>query len=268
MDLRLIRAEALTARDAMVQQEMERDRAVRALELLMGNYPSNRMDLPGNLPKVKGDIPCGLPSDLLARRPDIAAAKKRILSRDLRTLAAEKALLPSLSLTAAGGFSSLDLKHLVRGDYPVWNLGGNLALPLFRGGVLQAEIKVSSLAAKEAWLAYGKNVLGAFKEAEDAIDAERALKKRRKALTALVSEAQGALDKAWDLYLAGETEITSVLDSKRTVIRARKERIAVSLAKLVNRVNLYLALGGAFETGTGSGVGKDQIHATHIEIRR
>jgi outer membrane protein TolC len=219
----------------------------------MGDYPFDKINLPDNLPVIGKPVPTGIPSDLLKRRPDIRAAKNRIISADFKTTASEKALFPSLTLTSGAGTSSSELKNLLNVNYLFWNAGSGILMPIFQGGKLREDIKRNSSSAKEAWLNYQKTVLNAFHEAETAIDAQSILEKRELVLKDLVKEAKASLDKAWDSYFAGESEIITVLDSRRSLIQAQKSLISVSAQRLVNRVDLYLALGGELKLNKSDG---------------
>ncbi|MCB9481660.1 MAG: TolC family protein [Desulfobacteraceae bacterium] len=107
MDVRLVRSEKLAAKDEYIEQEKNFSESVRALRVLMGDYPFDKINLPDNLPVIGKPVPTGIPSDLLKRRPDIRAAKNRIISADFKTTASEKALFPSLTLTSGAGTSYL-----------------------------------------------------------------------------------------------------------------------------------------------------------------
>lgn len=247
MDVRLIRSEKLLAEDEYISQKNKYFESVRALKVLMGDYPFREMNLPDILPEITNPVPTGLPSDILKRRPDLTAAKNRVISADFKTTASEKALFPSITLTSGAGTSSSELKNLLNVNYLSWNMGGGLLMPIFQGGKLREDIKKNSSAAKEAWLSYEKTVLNAFHEVETAIDAEFMLEKREQVIKELVTETNASLEKAWDSYLAGDTEIMAVLDSRRSLIQAKKNLISVSALRLLNRIDLYLSLGGGFE---------------------
>lgn len=246
MDVRLIRSEMLAAKDSLMDEINKKNEAIRGLKILMGDYPMNEMMLPNLLPVINKPVPPGLPSQLLKRRPDIRSVEERVKSADYKTIASEKALFPSFNLTAGFGVSSSELKNISNINYMTWNLGSGILMPIFQGGKLRSDIKRNSSASKEVWLNYQKVILNAFNEAESAIDLESSLKKREETIKKLVSEAKGALLKAWDSYLAGESEITAVLSAKRSVTEAKKNLILISSQRLMNRIDLYLALGGSF----------------------
>ncbi len=138
VDLRLAQAQLAESEALLVQRRRELDAAARQLELLLGRYPRAEPDAAADLSKLPPPIPAGLPSALLARRPDIIAAFKRLRASDARIDAARADLYPRLSLTASGGYTSDELKNLLTGDASVWNLVANLVQPLFNGGRLRA----------------------------------------------------------------------------------------------------------------------------------
>ncbi len=244
MDLRLIRSERLSAQDAYMEQKRNYAESVRILKVIMGEYPVHEMDLPDSLPVLEKSVAKGIPSELLKRRPDIAAARNRLIAADFRTTAAEKDLFPSIKLTGGAGTSSSELKNLLNVNSLAWNIGSSLFTPIFQGKKLTEEIEKSSSEAKELWLNYQKTVLNAFHEVETAIDAESVLAKREKVVTDLVTEAKASVDNTWDSYLAGNSEIIAVLDARRSFLQAQKNLIAISALRLHNRIELYLALGG------------------------
>ncbi len=247
MDVRAIRRELLSAQSSLLEQKKNYQESIRVLKVLMGEYPIPDLELPEKLPVLKGKLPKGIPSDLLQRRPDILAAKNRLIAADARTAAAVRTLFPSISLTGSVGTSSDELKDVVNPTSFVWNIGSGLFMPIFQGGKLRQDVKRSSAAGKEAWLNYQKVILNAFHEAETTIDAESVLEKREEIMKNLVVEAKATFDNAWDSYLAGNIDITAVLNAKRSFIQAQKGLISMSASRLRNRVDLYLVLGGGLK---------------------
>ncbi len=248
MDLRLARASKLAAKDDMIRRKQRSTQAIRDVQLLVGSYPSGRMEIPGELPSSLGTVPAGLPAEIIERRPDILAAKARVVAADYTTSAAEKELFPSLTLTAQTGTSSKDLNNLLNGSYGVWQIGSGLLMPIIQGGKIRANIEQQTVEAKIRWLEYGKTLLSAFGEVEAGLTVELILKKRQTVLRDSVVEAEGALHQSWQSYLAGDTEIITVLASRRSVTDARSGLISVNALMLINRVDLHLALGGSFES--------------------
>lgn len=243
LDVSLIKNNKARAENMRLEAEQEVNNRSRILEILLGEYPKAEMKPGADLPSINKAVPAGLPSTLLERRPDIVAARYRIFAADKRTEAAEKARLPRITLTASGGTSSKDLSFLLRGDRLVWNFGAGLLAPIFDAGRLKRAMLSAENQAGQAWLQYGKTVLAAFREVESTLEAEGRLAKRQKALYEAWEAAKSADRLAWEKYMAADTEIVTVLESRRSVIRARINLVNIWAQRLNNRVDLYLALG-------------------------
>lgn len=246
LDLRLALANAASARALKNFRAQELEQSVRALEVLVGDYPANALETVDTLPELKTAVPAGLPSELLTRRPDILAAERRLSASDLRVSEARKGLLPSLRLTGSAGTASEDLGNIVDADYSVWSLVGGLTQPLFQGGRLKANLERSRAEAVRVYLAYSKTILTAFQEVENTLAGEKYLVSREKDLREAAFQSEGAQRLAEDEYAAGLTEIITVLESQRRALNAKIEFLSIREQRLRNRVDLHLALGGDF----------------------
>ena len=222
---------------------------------MAGRYPARRLEVPQDLPHVPGPVPAGLPSDLVRRRPDLAAAERRLAAADARLASAKAERYPRLSLTGSGGRSSDELNNLLDGDFTVWSLAGNLLQPLFQGGRIDANIDLSSARVKEVLEQYVSAVLKAFLEVETRLAAERFLEERTAHLEAASRHADAAAALAESRYRAGLENYITLLDSQRTALLTRSRFLEVRRLRLENRVDLYLALGGGFEQGEGENAG-------------
>ncbi|SMF97466.1 efflux transporter, outer membrane factor (OMF) lipoprotein, NodT family [Methylomagnum ishizawai] len=234
--------------DAEAQLAEARDRqqaAARRLETLLGRYPAAALRHCADLPELPAALPVGLPAELLARRPDLKAAFARLRALDSRLDSAEKALLPRVALTAAGGTFGTALGELVDPRAIGWNLAMGLAQPLFTGGRLSAEIDLAGAQVEEALQLYREAALNAFREVEQALAAERWLSEREHALTATLARTETSRKLAIDAYRNGTVEILPLLDSYRSTLNARSALLSARRQLLQNRVGLYLALGGA-----------------------
>jgi NodT family efflux transporter outer membrane factor (OMF) lipoprotein len=249
LDLRLAEANLATAEAVVEQWHGEREQARRQLEILLGRYPSGRLVEQTILPELLPIVPVGLPSDLLTRRPDLHAARTRLLASDARVIQAQAELYPKISLTASGGASSDELDNLMNNNFLIWSLGANLVQPLFTGGRLRANIKLAKAQATESVMRYRSVVLSAFSEVESALATDGAYRKREARLASAGKKAQGALRLAEDRYERGVEPFLTVLDAQRRLIETQSHRVAVRRMRLENRVNLHLALGGDFERG-------------------
>lgn len=246
LDVRLARANVEAARATWETRRRQRDAAVRALEVLLGRYPREALALGTNLPSLKREVPPGLPSELLARRPDLRAAERELAAALERAGAARKDLLPTLSLSASGGGASGQLRDLLDSDRLFWNLAANLAQPVFEGGRLRAGVDLAEAATRQALSRYAQTVLNAFREVETALAAETYLRREEEALSRAAEESIGAEQLAWQQYQRGLVDIITVLESQRRAFSARSNLLSVRNARLQNRLDLYLALGGDF----------------------
>jgi multidrug efflux system outer membrane protein len=234
--------------DAEAQLAEARDRlqaAARRLDTLLGRYPAGAAEGCSGLPDLPAPLPSGVPSDLLARRPDVSAAFARLRAEDLRLDSAQKALLPRVTLVAAGGTAASALADLADPRAAAWNLALGLAQPLYAGGRLRAEIDLNAARAEEAAQRYRETVLNAFREVEQSLAAEHWLLERERSLAEAVRRTETSRKLAIYSYRNGTVEILTLLDSYRSTLTARSALLAARRQVLQNRVDLYLALGGA-----------------------
>ena len=246
LELRLAEANLATAEAVVEQWHAVREQARRQLEVLLGRYPSGRLVEQTTLPELLPMVPVGLPSDLLTRRPDLHAARTRLLASDARIVQAEAELHPKISLTASGGTSSDELENLMNNNFLIWSLGANLVQPLFSGGRLRANVKLAKAQAAESVMRYRSVVLGAFSEVESALATNGTYREREARLASAETKARGALRLAESRYERGVESFLAVLDAQRRLIETQSQRVAVRRMRLENRVNLHLALGGGF----------------------
>ena len=247
LDLRLARSQARAAEGAVARGQAVLDERVRALEVLLGEYPSEHMTLVERLPTLYRPVPAGLPSELLTRRPDIKAAERRLAAANLSVREARKALLPSIRLTGMSGIRSDELTDLLDSDFSIWNVAGHLVQPIFQGRRLMAGVKRARAVRQERLAEYAATVLEAFREVETALAAETFLNEQEKRLKEAAEESLAAEKIDWGRYQKGLTTLVTALESQRSAFQAQSDHLASQLSRLNNRVNLYLALGGNFE---------------------
>jgi len=250
LDVRLTRANVATAEATMMARKRERDTAARSLEGILGRYPADEISVRATLPEITRPIPSGIPSDLLQRRPDLVAAERRLAAADERQTLADKNRLPTLSLTANGGTQSDDLADLLDPNQNVWRLAAGLTAPLFRGGQIAGQRKQAEGRLLEQVATFSQAVLTAFQEVENALANEEHLRQQEAALKTASTESVAAEELAWEQYSRGLVDIITVLDSQRRAVTSQSSLYSISRARLQNRVDLYLALGGDFENPT------------------
>ena len=247
LDLRLAETNLAAARAAVEQWRSPRAQAQRQLEVLLGRYPTGALEGMAVLPNLPPAIPIGLPSQLLTRRPDILGAHSGLIAADARIAVARAELYPKFSLTASGGTSSDELENLLNNHLLVWSLGSNLTQPIFNGGRLRANLKLSESLAAEAVIQYRGTVLNAFAEVETALANEQLLAARESHLAESIGTAAQALVLAEDRFARGLEPFMRVLEIQRRLNELRSQQVGVRRLCLENRVNLHLALGGSFD---------------------
>ena len=246
-DVYLARANTGTSRDVLRQIELGRDQAIRALEILLGRYPSAAAAVTPTLPGQPDAIPAGLPSQLLERRPDVIAAERRIAAAFNRVHEAKAARLPAIALTTGVSSISSDLFVLKDRDNPVWNLGASLLMPVFRGGALKTQVEIRTAEQKQAVAAYAQVGLRAFGEVESALSAEIAAKEREQILTQTLADSRRAFEIVTTQFKVGSTDLRFVTQRQLALNASQSALIRVQAEQRVQRVNLHLALGGSFE---------------------
>lgn len=244
LDLRLVLTDLENAKAQLAGSRNQVQIVTRRLQVLLGRYPDNRLNSASSLPTPPGVLAAGLPSELLARRPDMIAAMSRLQAADARVESAKKSLLPRITLTAAGGTSSPALAELIDPRAVAWNLAMGLVQPVFTGGRLKAGIRLNEARSEEAFNHYQSTALNAFREVEQALAAEFWLREQERALQQAVEQTQAGRKLAVYSYRQGLIEILTLLDSYRSTLNAQSAHLSVQRQLLSNRIDLYLALGG------------------------
>ncbi|MEQ1635524.1 MAG: efflux transporter outer membrane subunit [Methylococcales bacterium] len=245
LDLRLVLTDLANAEAQLAEARNRKQSVTRRLEVLLGRYPSGQLISAVALPPPPANLKAGVPSALIERRPDLAAAYLRLRAMDYRVESARQALLPRITLTAGGGTSSAALTDLVDPRAVAWNLALGLVQPLFTGGRLSGEIRLNEARTVEALNQYRSTALNAFREVEQTLAAEVWLKAQEQALKEAVQQTQASRKLAVYSYRQGLIEILTLLDSYRSTLNAQSAHLSVQRQLLSNRIELYLALGGS-----------------------
>jgi NodT family efflux transporter outer membrane factor (OMF) lipoprotein len=246
LDVRLAMTTAANAKSSAAQRQDQLQRVLRQYEILLGRYPDGESDLPAELPGLPPEIPAGLPSELLERRPDLVAAERRLASTDKRLIQAKRSLLPRISLTASGGTRTADLEDIVSDSFSVWTLAANVAQPLFEGGRLRANIALERANVEAAAAQYANAALVAFGEVEERLTAASLLAEQEARLVESLDQSRASLRLAEERYASGLEIILTVLTSQSAVFDAESSLATVRRQILDNRIDLHLALGGGF----------------------
>jgi NodT family efflux transporter outer membrane factor (OMF) lipoprotein len=246
-DVYVARANVGAYRDTLRELQLSRENAIRALELLMGHYPAAAAAVTPQLPGQPGQVPAGLPSTLLERRPDVIAAERRVAAAFNRVHEAKAARLPTISLTGGLSAISSDLFFLKDRDNPVWNYGASLVMPLFKGGALKTQVEIRTAEQKQAVAAYAQVGLRAFGDVESALSAENAAREREQILAQTLADKQRAYEIVQTQYKVGSTDLRYVSQRQLALNATRAGLVRMQSEQRVQRVNLHLALGGSFE---------------------
>jgi multidrug efflux system outer membrane protein len=247
IDLAQAQLELSSARVLLADAQRRRELAFDALALLCGKSPG-AFELPDGVAPVEPlVVPAGLPSSLLERRPDVAAAERRLAAANARIGQAEAAWFPALSLTGQAGFLSDEADELFSADSRVWSITPSVSLPLFTGGRTQAEVEQAEALYEESLADYRHVVLRAFKDVEDAL-AEVALRATEAEATdeALVS-ARRVTVLARARYEAGHSPYLEFVEAERGELERERARIQVGYQRHAASIGLVKALGGAWE---------------------
>lgn len=238
----------LQQRTALAPLEFQERQTASALALLLGRQPigfdAGAQEALAQL--THPAIGAGLPSALLARRPDLRSAEARLAAADANVAAARAALLPSFSLSAGGGISSAALVSLAGGTGSA-SLAASLVQTLFDGGRRQLQVESARSQREVLIQAYSSAVHGALKEADDALAANVTSRRQEQTQREVVAHARRSLALAELRYREGADTLLTVLDAQRTLFSAQDTLVQQQLARLTSTVDVYRALGGGWQ---------------------
>ena len=233
------------------QLEQQEQQGINAISLLLGAPPgslSAELSPAKPVPPAPPQVPVGLPSELVRRRPDVRQSEAQLHSATANIGVAEAAFFPTITLSGSVALQATQLKtwgNIASGTY---GLGPSLTLPIFEGGRLRGQLALNRAAEREAAVNYQRTVLGAFHDVDNALIAYRAEQRRRERLAAQVEQARRALGLARQQYRSGITAFLDVLTAQRTVLSAEQQLADSTTTIDTNLVQLYKALGGGWET--------------------
>lgn len=247
MDVAYWSEQVAAAADVVAQREQARAQALRALELILGRYPAGALQANETIPDAPALLPPGLPLDLLDRRPDLVAARERLVSAYFGAEEAKAARLPAISIFAGAGRFTKDYSGLATSMQSwVFPVGASLAWPLFDGGARQITLELRTEQQREALALYARAILTAMGEVENGLTGEQQLALRERSIQRQFSESLRALELARVQRQIGQFDDFDVLQRKRDLLRVQSDLMHIRAQRLVQRVNLHLALGGHF----------------------
>jgi len=249
LDLRQAESAVDTARASLAQYTRQVAQDRNTLQLLVGApLPEELSDGPPlEAQSFLEELPAGLPSDLLERRPDILSAEHTLRAANANIGAARAAFFPSVSLTGNFGTASTALSGLFASGSRNWSFSPGINLPIFAGGANVANLDLAKVEKKVQIAQYEKAIQTAFREVADALAARGTLQQQIEAQRALVDSASASHKLSEMRFRSGVDAYLTVLDSQRTLYSAQQGLVSVELTRLQNLVGLYKALGGGWE---------------------
>jgi NodT family efflux transporter outer membrane factor (OMF) lipoprotein len=241
-----------SARVDLAQSVLSTTRALfiasqRNLEVLLGRYPAASLDINPDFVPLPPPVQAGLPSAMLERRPDVVSAERLVLAAFRNTESAKLALLPSFALNFDGGRISDELLSLLRLNPWFYHVPLGMTVPIYTGGKLNAEVKIANAQQQQAVAHYGGIILQAFDEVETALTNENLYAQQFQHLESSFREYSDSVRIATLKYKAGASDMQQVLQLQTDQLSVEADIIKARNARLANRINLHLALGGGFE---------------------
>jgi outer membrane protein, multidrug efflux system len=196
---------------------------------------------------LSADLPVGVPSTVLARRPDVLAAEHQLISANADIGAARSAFFPSITLTGSYGTASTQLSGLFKPGSTAWTFAPQISLPIFAGGANVANLDLSKI-EKNVYIAqYEKTLQSAFQEVDDALVSRGTLDEQLVAQRALLADSSAAYRLAELRFRTGVDSFLPVLDAQRSLYAAQQAVVSLELLRLQNMATLYKALGGGMK---------------------
>jgi multidrug efflux system outer membrane protein len=211
LDVRQSEQLVYTAAAEVPDFERQIEQQENAISILLGNNPG---DIPRGLKLTEQphapEVPVGLPSSLLERRPDIRQAEANLIAANAQIGVARAAYFPQISLTGSAGYQSTTLTNLFTGPAGIWNLVGSLTQPIFEGGRLKGNVRLAEAQREQLLLTYQQSIQGAFRDVSNALVAYRKFREFRIQQEHLVDSAQDAARLSETRFKAGTTDYLEV----------------------------------------------------------
>jgi multidrug efflux system outer membrane protein len=248
LDVRQAEQLVQVAAEAVPIAEQRIEQTENQIRLLVGDYPGpverNRGLTDQQLPP---QVPAGLPSSLLERRPDIGAAEQNLIAANATIGVAKAAYFPQISLTGLFGFQSSQLSSLFTGPAKVWQFTPQVTQPIFTGGRLKSNVRLAGAQQQIALVQYERSIRTAFREVADALVDYQKVREIRGAQETLVATLQDRSRLAYRRYQGGVDTLLDALDADRDLFDAELRLAQVKRDELVSVVQLYRALGGGWQ---------------------
>jgi outer membrane protein, multidrug efflux system len=250
-DVQTARAQLASLESQLPQYEQTVTSSRHALAVLCAKSPEafdTEFGDAGELPAIPELVSVGLPSTLARRRPDIRNAEAALHAATAQVGVSVASMFPQVSLTGTLGLRNTDTRYLFDWASKFYTAGPSVSVPIFQGGALVANVRLSRAEAAAAALSYRSTVLNALQEVEDGISSVREDARRSAALTDTVNADQRALDINLDSYKHGLVTYVTVLTVQLQTVQARQQLAEARLTQSIDLIKLYKALGGGWES--------------------
>jgi outer membrane protein, multidrug efflux system len=248
LDVRQSEQLVYTAAEEVPDLERQITQQENAISILMGNNPG---DVPRGLKLTEQphapEVPVGIPSSLLERRPDIRQAEENLIAANAQIGVARAAYFPQISLTGTAGYQSTALTNLFTGPAGIWTLVGGVTQPIFEGGRLKSNVRLAEAQHEQLLLTYQQSIQGAFRDVSNALVAYRKFREFRIQQEHLLESAQDAARLSEARFKAGTADYLEVLTNETNSFAAELALAQAQGNELNALVQLYQALGGGWE---------------------
>jgi NodT family efflux transporter outer membrane factor (OMF) lipoprotein len=250
LDTSRAEAQAADTRSQIPLLEQDIQRSIHRLSVLIGKDPAeleSQLAPPAAIPAAVPEIPIGLPSDLLRRRPDIREAEQQLHAATARVGVATADLFPRFFLTGAAGLESINASDFFDAGSRMWSIGPSLRWPIFTAGKIRQNIKAQDARQEQALILYEQTVLTSLEEVENALVACGKEEEHHQALIESEAADRRAVELADERYRSGLVDFLNVLDTQRSLLAAQDDLARSERTMGQNIVRLYKALGGGWQ---------------------
>lgn len=243
-DVRLASSALINAEETRFRRKQVLANTSRSLEVLLSRYPSKEIEAAKKLPNLPGLSGAGNPKYILARRPDLLAAESRLLAQGLQIDEARRALRPNLTFSANPGLLGTSLANTFDPSAFAATVAASLIQPIYQGGRLKANVEQQENLLQSQLEEYANIALIAFLEVESALETENSLVERERTLLEFLESANNAETRLESRHAKGLVTQLELLDAQSRILTAQGQLISIQVDRLINRVQLHVALGG------------------------
>jgi multidrug efflux system outer membrane protein len=236
-----------TATETIPTLQQQIEQTENQISLLLGKNPGEVKRGRSLTEQQLPDVPPGLPSALLERRPDIRAAEQNLIAANAQIGVAKAAYFPQISLSGFLGGQGQQLSSLFAGPSSIWNLTPQVTQPIFTAGRLKSNVKLTEAQQQSALIQYEKTIQTAFSEVSNALIAHQRVRESRIQQELLVAALQDRTQLAYVRYRGGVDTLLDALDADRDLFQAELDLSQIRLNELLSVVQLYKALGGGWQ---------------------